>query len=72
MEKQDILAIIIGRTVALFPNEVSNLLTLNGVAVDSSNYNTSELVNAVVNGLTSSESFKVDFANFVELNKEII
>jgi len=72
MEQQDMLAVIIGRTVALFPNQVANLLTLNGVVVDASNYNTSQLVTAVVNGLTSSESFKVDFANFVELNQQVI
>lgn len=72
MSNQEAMAIIIGRTATIFPSEVAEMLTKNGVVVDAKNYNISELIEAVVNGLSSSESFKNDFSSFVEANKEKI
>lgn len=72
MNEQELLAILIGRTVGLFPKEVAELLQKNAVVVDAENYNVSELIEAVINGLSSSEPFRNDFASFVEANKELI
>jgi len=72
MSEQEVLAIIIGRTVALFPMQVVGLLQKNAVVLDAQNYNVSQLIEAVVSGLSSSESFRNDFASFVEANKELI
>lgn len=72
MNEQELLAIIIGRTVGLFPEKVKELLQKHAVVLDAQNYNVSELIEAVINGLSSSESFRNDFASFVEANKELI
>jgi hypothetical protein len=72
MNQQEALSVIIGRTVAIFPANVAYLLQKNAVVLDAQNYNISELVDAVVGGLSSSESFKNDFISFVEVNKDII
>ncbi len=72
MSEQEVLEIIIGRTVALFPKEIAEMLNKNAVVLDAQNYNVSELIEAVTNGLVSSEYFRNDFALFVEANKELI
>lgn len=72
MSEQEVLAIIIGRTVALFPMQIVGLLQKNAVVLDAQNYNDSQLIEAVVSGLSSSESFRNDFVSFVEANKELI
>jgi hypothetical protein len=72
MTKQEALSIIIGRTVAIFPAQIADLLQKNAVVLDAKNYNISELVEAVVGGLSSSESFRNDFASFIEVNKDVI
>lgn len=72
MSEQEVLAIIIGRTVVLFPKEVAEMLNKNAVVVDAENYDVSQSIEAVTNGLVSSESFRNDFTSFVEANKESI
>jgi len=72
MSEQEVLAIIIGRSVALFPSEIAFLLQKNAVVIDAQYYNVSQLVESVVNGISSSESFRNDFGLFVENNKSII
>jgi hypothetical protein len=72
MSEQEILATIVGRTVALFPMQVGDLLVKNGVVVNSDNLDTSALVDGVFAGLFGSESFKKDFAMLVESNVESI
>lgn len=72
MNEQELLAIIIGRTVALFPEKIKELLQKNAVVLDAKNYDVSELIEAVINGISSSESFRNDFALFVDANKELI
>ena len=72
MNEQEALATIVGRTVALFPMEVGDLLVKNGVVVNSENLDTSALVDGVFAGLFGSETFKNDFTNLVESNVEFI
>jgi len=72
MTEQEILATIVGRTVALFPAQVADLLVKNGVVVNSDNLDTSALVDGVFAGLFGSESFKSDFTKLVESNVESI
>ena len=72
MTEQEILATIVGRTVALFPAQVGDLLVKNGVVVNSDNLDTSALVDGVFAGLFGSEAFKADFTNLVESNVEFI
>jgi hypothetical protein len=72
MNEQQVLATIVGRTVALFPMELSDLLVKNGVIINSDNLDTSALVDGVFAGLSGSEAFKNDFTNLVESNVEFI
>jgi hypothetical protein len=72
MNEKEALATIVGRTVALFPMEVSDLLVKNGVVIDSNNLNTSDLIDGVFAGLFGSEGFRNDFSNLVESNVEFI
>jgi hypothetical protein len=72
MDEQEALATIVGRTVALFPMEVSDLLVKNGVVVNSNNLDTSALVDGVFAGLFGSEGFRNDFSKLVESNVEFI
>ncbi len=72
MNEQEVLAIIIGRTVAIFPSEVAEMLNKNAVVLDAQNYDIPQLIEAVTNGLVFSESFRNDFASFVEAKKELI
>jgi hypothetical protein len=72
MNEQQVLATIVGRTVALFPMELGELLVKNGVIINSDNLDTSALVDGVFAGLSGSETFKNDFTNLVESNVEFI
>jgi hypothetical protein len=72
MNQQQALATIVGRTVALFPMEVGELLVKNGVVINSNNLDTSSLIDGVFAGLFGSEAFKNDFSNLVESNVEFI
>lgn len=72
MDKSKLLAIVIGRAVAIFPNQIKAMLLKNAVVVDAENYDTNQLVDAVADGLISSESFRNDFDLFIQQNKEII
>jgi len=72
MNEQQVLATIVGRTVALFPMELGDLLVKNGVIINSENLDTSALVDGVFAGLSGSEAFKNDFTNLVESNVEFI
>ena len=72
MNEKEALATIVGRTVSLFPMEVSELLVKNGVVIDSNNLNTSDLIDGVFAGLFGSEGFRNDFSNLVESNVKFI
>jgi hypothetical protein len=72
MNEQEMLATIVGRTVALFPTQVGDLLVKNGVVVNSDNLYTSALIDGVFAGLFGSEAFKKDFTALVESNVELI
>lgn len=72
MNEEQLLATIVGRTVALFPMEISELLVQNGVVINSENLDTSALVDGVFAGIFGSEKFRNDFSKFVEANVEFI
>jgi hypothetical protein len=55
---------LIGDAVAFFPKDMASLLNSTGVTIDAQNYNTEQLVSAVVDGLYSSESFRISFFTF--------
>ena len=56
---------IIGNSVVFKRNEVVSLLNKNGVTIDAENYNSQQLIDAVISGLSTSQSFIVDFEKFV-------
>jgi hypothetical protein len=72
MNEEQALATIVGRTVALFPMEVSELLAQNGVVLNSDNLDTPALIDGVFAGILGSEGFRKDFTRLVEENKEFI
>ena len=72
MNEEQALATIVGRTVALFPMEVSELLVQNGVVINSENLDTSALIDGVFAGIFGSQRFRNEFAELVEGNKEFI
>lgn len=63
---------LVGDAVAFFPQEVASLLNSNGVTIDAQNYNTDQLVSAVIDGLYSSESFKIAFFTFLSQKNEFL
>jgi predicted alpha/beta superfamily hydrolase len=71
MNEEQLLATIVGRTVALFPMEISELLVQNGVVVNSDNLDTSALVDGVFAGIFGSEKFRnfISIELFQEINK---
>ena len=63
---------LIGGMVGLFPTEIQNLLTKNGVVVDANNLNLDELVSATISGLDKSVSFRKDFVDLYFSNEKLI
>lgn len=63
---------LVGDAVVFFPQEVASLLNSNGVTIDAQNYNTDQLVSAVIDGLYSSESFKIAFFTFLSQKNEFL
>lgn len=61
---------IIGNYVVFYPKQVALLLNKNGVTIDAENYNSEQLIDAVITGFSSSSSFTSDFENFVINNNE--
>jgi hypothetical protein len=72
MNEEQALATIVGRTVALFPMEVSELLIQNGVVINSENLDTSALIDGVFAGIFGSQRFRNEFTELVEGNTEFI
>ena len=63
---------IIGNSVVFKRNEVVSLLNKNGVTIDAENYNSQQLIDAVISGLSTSQSFIVDFEKFVVNNENAL
>jgi hypothetical protein len=61
---------IIGNSVVFKRNEVVSLLNKNGVTIDAENYNSQQLIDAVISGLSTSQSFIVDFEKIILSNGE--
>jgi hypothetical protein len=63
---------LVGGMVGLFPIEITELLTQNGVVVDTINLNIDNLVTATIYALDTSVSFRKDFINLYFTNEELI
>jgi len=63
---------LVGGMVGLFPTEITELLTENGVVVDTINFNIDNLVTATFYGLDKSVSFRKDFIDLYFANEELI
>jgi hypothetical protein len=61
---------IIGNSVVFNRNEVVSMLNRNGVTIDAEKYNSQQLIDAVITGLSDSKSFILDFEKFVLSNGE--
>lgn len=68
----DKLVKIIGITIGLFPLEISELLTKNGIVVDAQNLDTDGLVEATFSGLNKSIAFRNDFDALYNQNESLI
>lgn len=71
MEAQDLVKAI-GITIGLFPEQIANILTKNGIVIDAQNLDTSGLVNATFSGLEKSVAFRNDFNDLFNSNEELI
>jgi hypothetical protein len=71
MNEQKI-ATLVGGMVGLFPIEITELLTKNGVVVDTINLNIDNLVTATFYALDKLVSFRKDFINLYKNNEELI
>lgn len=63
---------LVGGMVGLFPTEITDLLTKNGVVVDTINLNIDNLVTATFYALDKSVSFRKDFIDLYKKNEELI
>jgi hypothetical protein len=66
------LSTLVGGMVGLFPAEITELLTKNGVVVDTINLNIDNLVTATFYALDKSVSFRKDFIDLYFANEELI
>jgi hypothetical protein len=66
------LSTLVGGMVGLFPIQIQDLLTKNGVVVDTINLNIDNLVTATFYALDKSVSFRKDFINLYFSNEELI
>jgi hypothetical protein len=66
------LSTLVGGMVGLFPTQIQDLLTKNGVVVDTINLNIDNLVTATFYALDKSVSFRKDFINLYFSNEELI
>lgn len=62
----------IGNSVVFNRKEVALLLNKNGVTIDAENYDSQQLIDAVISGLSTSQSFIVDFEKFILSNGEYL
>lgn len=70
--KEQKIGTLVGGMVGLFPTEITELLTKNGVVVDTINLNIDNLVTATFYALDTSVSFRKDFVNLYKDNEELI
>ena len=66
MNNANIAALIVGRTIGLFTEDVRACLEESGVVLDSKNYTDSQLLQATFNGLESSPKFLKMFSELVD------
>jgi hypothetical protein len=69
MNDAKIAAVVVGRTIGLFSEDVRNCLQLSGVVLDSKNYSDSQLLEATFNGLETSPKFLKMFSELVDLKQ---
>ena len=63
---QQLLSKIIGASVAMYPNDVSDMLVRNGVYLPAPNYTLNQLVEGVFIGLNKNTSFSQEYSSWLE------
>jgi hypothetical protein len=63
---QQLLSKIIGASVAMYPNDVSDMLVRNGVYLPAPNYTLNQLVEGVFIGLNKNLSFTQEYSSWLE------
>jgi hypothetical protein len=66
MTQEELISTIIGKTIGLYPNELINILTKNGVVVDADNLDVNKLIVATFNGINTNPTFKSELASFID------
>lgn len=61
---------IVSDAVVFFPEDVALLLNTTGFTIDAQNYDTNQLINAVIDALYSSDSFQIAFFTFLASKNE--
>jgi hypothetical protein len=57
---------LIGKTIGLYPNDVINILTKNGVVIDANALDLDKLILATFNGINTNPVFKSELAKFID------
>jgi len=63
---EQLLSKIIGSSVAMYPNDVSDMLVRNGVYLPAPNYTLNQLVDGVFIGLNKNPSFTQEYSSWIE------
>jgi hypothetical protein len=63
---EQMLSKIIGSSVAMYPNDVSDMLVRNGVFAPAPNYTLNQLVEGVFVGLNQNPNFAKEYASWTE------
>lgn len=71
MTQDELISGLIGKTIGLYPNEVINLLTTNGVVVDANALGLDQLIMATFSGINTNPVFKKELGEFID-SKNII
>lgn len=60
------LALLIGRSVGMYPNDVAEMLVKNKVFAPSPNYTIDQLVDGVFLGLNKNPNFAQEYASWLQ------
>jgi hypothetical protein len=63
---EQMLSKIIGSSVAMYPNDVADMLVRNGVFAPAPNYTLNQLVEGVFIGLNQNPNFAQEYASWTE------
>lgn len=71
MSNEEKVSVVIGKTIGMYPKEVINLLTKNGVVVDADSLDLDQLILATFSGVNTNKTFKNELGKFID-EKQII